>query len=91
MGVTLGSSTSTTDGHPPPSQHDSTFWRQSAHHQAERIQNSRWGLPVSPQSIAASSPLSRSPSHGSSATHALPLLLCQATPAICGASESLSG
>ena len=27
------------DGQPPPSQHDSTFWRQSAHDQAERIQN----------------------------------------------------
>jgi len=36
-------------GQPPPSQHDSIFWRQSWHHQAERSQNSRCGLPVSGQ------------------------------------------
>lgn len=30
-------STSVTDGQPPPSQQDSIFWRQSWHHQAERI------------------------------------------------------
>jgi hypothetical protein len=33
-------------GQLPPSQQDSTFWRQSAHHHAERIQKSRCGSPV---------------------------------------------
>jgi hypothetical protein len=47
-----GAIVSATDGQPPPSQHDSTFWRQSAHHQAERIQNRLWGWPVIAQSIA---------------------------------------
>lgn len=39
----LVGSTSPTEGQPPPSQHDSIFWRQSEHHQAERIQKRRWG------------------------------------------------
>jgi hypothetical protein len=43
-------STSATDGQPPPSQHPSTFCLQSSHHQAERIQKRRWGIPVIPQS-----------------------------------------
>ena len=34
------------EGQPPPSQHDSIFWRQSLHHQAERIQNGRCSFPV---------------------------------------------
>jgi hypothetical protein len=45
----------TTEGQPPPSQQDSTFWRQSWHHQAERIQKRRWGSPVIAQSIGRSS------------------------------------
>ena len=45
------SSTSATDGQPPPSQHDSIFCQQSWHHQAERIQKSRWACPVIAQSI----------------------------------------
>jgi hypothetical protein len=45
--------TSAIEGQPPPSQHASTFCRQSAHHQAERIQNSRCGLPVNWQIMAA--------------------------------------
>ena len=35
----------------PPSQHDSIFWRQSWHHQAERSQNRRCARPVRGQSI----------------------------------------
>jgi hypothetical protein len=35
-----GETTFAIEGQPPPSQQDSTFWRQFAHHQAERIQNS---------------------------------------------------
>ena len=42
-------------GQPPPSQHDSIFWRQSWHHHAERFQNSRCGRPVRGQSIPSSS------------------------------------
>jgi hypothetical protein len=44
-------STSATEGQPPPSQQDSIFWRQSWHHQADRIQKRRWGRPVIWQSI----------------------------------------
>jgi hypothetical protein len=40
-------------GQPPPSQHDSIFWRQSWHHHAERIQNRRCGRPVSGQSTTS--------------------------------------
>jgi hypothetical protein len=45
-------STSLTDSHPPPSQHDSIFCRQSSHHHAERIQNNRCDLPVKAQITA---------------------------------------
>jgi hypothetical protein len=47
----VGTSTSATEGQPPPSQHDSIFCRQSWHHHAERIQKSRWAWPVIAQSI----------------------------------------
>ncbi len=45
-----GSATSAIDGHPPPSQQLSIFWRQSWHHHAERIQKRRWSVPVNGQS-----------------------------------------
>jgi len=51
------------EGQPPPSQQDSIFWRQSAHHQAERIQKRRWGWPVRaqimPGSVASGSAVRR--------------------------------
>jgi hypothetical protein len=37
----MGSTTSAIDGQPPPWQQISIFWRQSWHHHADRIQNSR--------------------------------------------------
>ena len=43
-------------GQPPPSQHDSTFWRQSWHHHADRIQKRRCGRPVRGHGIPASVP-----------------------------------
>ena len=39
------------EGQPPPSQHVSIFWRQSWHHQAERIQKSWCSAPVIGQCI----------------------------------------
>ena len=40
-------------GQPPPSQHDSIFWRQSWHRHAERSQSRRCGRPVSGQSTTS--------------------------------------
>ena len=48
-----GSATSAIEGQPPPSQQLSIFWRQSWHHQDERIQKSLWSAPVIGQSIAS--------------------------------------